>query len=92
MRISAVRLCALTGRQRHDGCAPVEQLSDFQREMTRSRRDTAVRQRLFQLCSMQLPAQKRMLLAKVLGMLGTTDARSGWAQSHRRYGHATGPV
>jgi hypothetical protein len=39
-----------------------------------AQRDPAVRQRLFELCSMQLPAQKRMLLAKVLGMLATTES------------------
>lgn len=39
-----------------------------------AQRDTATRQRLFQLCTLQLPSPKRMLLAKVLGMLGTTDA------------------
>jgi hypothetical protein len=36
--------------------------------------DAATRQRLFQLCRVQLPSPKRALLAKVVGMLGTTDA------------------
>jgi hypothetical protein len=39
-----------------------------------ARRDTAIRERLFQLCAMQLPSQKRALLAKVMGLLGTTEA------------------
>ncbi len=39
-----------------------------------ARRDTATRQRLFQLCTMQLPSVKRKLLANVVGMLGTTEA------------------
>jgi HEAT repeat protein len=39
-----------------------------------TQRETAIRQRLFQLCSLQLPSPKRMLLAKVVGMLGTTEA------------------
>ena len=37
-------------------------------------RDTAIRQRIFQLCTTQLPPFKRALLAKVVGMLGTTEA------------------
>ena len=37
-------------------------------------RDAAIRQRLLQLCTMQLPALKRRLLAKVVGMVGTTEA------------------
>jgi len=39
-----------------------------------AQRDATVRQRLFQLCSMELPSHKRMLLAKTLGMLSTTEA------------------
>jgi hypothetical protein len=39
-----------------------------------ARRDTSIAQRLFQLCTVQLPSPKRMLLAKVVGMLGTTEA------------------
>ena len=37
-------------------------------------RDTAVRHRLFQLCTAQLPSPVRALLAKVVAMLGTTEA------------------
>jgi hypothetical protein len=37
-------------------------------------RDAAVRQRLLQLCTMELPTLKRRLLAKVVGMVGTTEA------------------
>jgi hypothetical protein len=44
------------------------------RLVEQAQRDPAIRQHLFQLCSMQLPSQKRMLLAKVVGMFGTTDA------------------
>lgn len=39
-----------------------------------AQRETGIRQRLFQLCTLQLPSPKRMLLAKVVGMLGTTEA------------------
>jgi hypothetical protein len=39
-----------------------------------AQRDATVRQRLFQVCSMQLASLKRMLLAKTLGMLSTTEA------------------
>jgi hypothetical protein len=35
---------------------------------------TAIRQRLFQLCTAQVTPLKRALLAKVVGMLGTTEA------------------
>lgn len=39
-----------------------------------AQRDTAIRQRLFQLCGVPLPSEKRALLAKTAGMLGTTEA------------------
>jgi len=40
-----------------------------------AQRDTAISgKRLFQLCTMRLPLPKRMLLAKVVDMLGTAEA------------------
>jgi hypothetical protein len=37
-------------------------------------RDSAVRERIFQLCAFGLPSPKRELLAKVVGMMATTEA------------------
>ena len=37
-------------------------------------RDASIRQRLFQLCAMKPPPLKRALLAKAIGMFGTTEA------------------
>ncbi len=39
-----------------------------------AQRDTVIRQRLFQLCAVQLPPLKRALLARVVGRLDTTEA------------------
>jgi hypothetical protein len=41
-----------------------------------AQRDAAVRQRLFQLCTLQLPLAKRALLGKIMALLGTTEAIS----------------
>ena len=41
---------------------------------SQAQRDPAILNRLVQLCSMELAPPKRMLLAKVMGMLGTTEA------------------
>jgi hypothetical protein len=39
-----------------------------------ARREGAIRQRLVHLCELELPSLRRALLAKVMGMLGTTEA------------------
>jgi hypothetical protein len=39
-----------------------------------AQRDTATAQRLFQLCTLLLPAAKRTVLAKIMSMLGTTES------------------
>ena len=39
-----------------------------------AQRDAAIRQRLFQLCTLQLPLRKRALLGKIMVAVGTTEA------------------
>lgn len=39
-----------------------------------AQRDAAVRQRFFQLCTLQLPLPKRALLGKIMALLDTTEA------------------